>query len=605
MSSNSNCSAPGGKGKRRAQDPTEGTPLIAGSSRLYATVEPVSTAPISRRTLSSKLVNVFLISLLFSIIAFVVAALLAWSYVAQASTLPPGDLVTKSVVFKYPSHVDVLSVKHGAIWLKVQGKLGVDAGTILGIRRNPDGDSLLTDIWKSLGRWGVRRLDKVNVQMSPIHVTPEYDPSLVLATVYIAALDVPLNPSPSSDANWLHDVTIEMVVQPTSNTTTILHFMQGCWSRGRIDVRAEVDSVSVRGGGIFQQDWRNWLHTKLSRVRVPLHFKIPLLPGLPSPGSSFPAIGNLVTLQEFHVISQNDTMALNARATLINPAPMELQMEIPSLPFIVSIPSPNETFSTVPIASVSTLPFTLTHPNITLLIHGTVLPLQSSTSGVLSTFVSRYLSGKSNSISISSPLRPDLSILATFPAPTPRPQLLQNVTIRNMKVRPKGSTFVASGLVFVRLVLPKGMDIALDVHRVFPDVLVFDGEVTEFHGLPPDTSLPDPLPENAFAHIRPDDWLPSLCVREKSRDGDGATYSITAAITDVPLQVLPGREMQFSNFVGKVIFGSAGALAGLLGSASVIVTVEGLPVDNPGQNHELELDGLPFHGSVRIGKKSG
>lgn len=34
-----------------------------------------------------------------------------------------------------------------------------------------------------------------------------------------------------------------------------------------------------------------------------------------------------------------------------------------------------------------------------------------------------------------------------------------------------------------------------------------------------------------------------------------------------------------------------------------MVNVEGLPVDT-GRNHELQLDGLPFHGRVRIGKRS-
>lgn len=119
-----------------------------------------------------------------------------------------------------------------------------------------------------------------------------------------------------------------------------------------------------------------------------------------------------------------------------------------------------------------------------------------------------------------------------------------------MKIRAKGTTFLASGIVFVQLVLPKGMDVSLDVHRAFPDVLVFDGDVPETNGAP-DMPLPDPLPEHAFAHIRPDDWLPSLCVREEAKDQDGATYAISAAITDVPLEVLPGREGQFSSFVGK------------------------------------------------------
>jgi hypothetical protein len=52
----------------------------------------------------------------------------------------------------------------------------------------------------------------------------------------------------------------------------------------------------------------------------------------------------------------------------------------------------------------------------------------------------------------------------------------------------------------------------------------------------------------------------------------------------------------------KVIFDSNGALAGLLGSTAVAVEVQGLPFHN-GSGHEMELSGLPFQGSIRVGKK--
>ncbi len=52
-----------------------------------------------------------------------------------------------------------------------------------------------------------------------------------------------------------------------------------------------------------------------------------------------------------------------------------------------------------------------------------------------------------------------------------------------------------------------------------------------------------------------------------------------------------------------MIFGSEGALAGVQGVAAVAVRVQGLPFEN-GQGKEMQLEGLPFQGSVRIGKKS-
>lgn len=52
----------------------------------------------------------------------------------------------------------------------------------------------------------------------------------------------------------------------------------------------------------------------------------------------------------------------------------------------------------------------------------------------------------------------------------------------------------------------------------------------------------------------------------------------------------------------QVVFGTKGALAGVLGSTAVAVDVEGLPNGN-GKGSEMELSGLPFQGSVIIGKK--
>lgn len=52
----------------------------------------------------------------------------------------------------------------------------------------------------------------------------------------------------------------------------------------------------------------------------------------------------------------------------------------------------------------------------------------------------------------------------------------------------------------------------------------------------------------------------------------------------------------------QVIFGTNGAVAGILGNAAVSVDVQGLP-NGSGDAGELQLSGLPFQGSVVVGKK--
>lgn len=292
---------------------------------------------------------------------------------------------------------------------------------------------------------------------------------------------------------------------------------------------------------------------------------MPSIPGFPTPGRNtpFPSIAELVTLTSFGVSSQFNTLFLHGTATAINPAPSNLDFSGPSLPFEVSITDPtNSSQPPVHVASVTTLPFILTHPNITLSVQGTVPPISASALPVLSMFISRYLTALPNTVLISSPLLfPDISAEATFPSPNPPPKILRNVTIKNMKIKPQSGAFLASGTVQARVVLPKGMHVGLDVFLVLPDVLVFDGEVPPTHPNhwhsdqppPPETPMPDPLPERAFGHIRPEGWLPSHCVPlEPEGDDDGAAYEVSAKVVDVPLEVLPGRQKEFSNFIGKV-----------------------------------------------------
>jgi hypothetical protein len=292
---------------------------------------------------------------------------------------------------------------------------------------------------------------------------------------------------------------------------------------------------------------------------------VPPLHGLPSPGRNtpFPPLSQLVTLKNFRVSSGPMNVSLYGQVTIIDPAPLTFNFTSPYVPFFVSIPSKDS--PPILVASVHTHPFSLTHPNITVVVSGKVILPPSSSLAVISTFVSRFLTAEPNPIVISTPILPGLDLDTTFPAPNPKPKVLQNVTIHNMRLRTTASgTFLTSGTVYARTVLPEGMDIGLDIDKVLPDVLVFDGEVPEYVHLPfqkrhqhhkeapPPPPLPDPLPEKAFGRIRPDDWLMSSGKPDKPGEGEGSVYEVTAEMVDVPLEVLPERRKVFSNFLAKV-----------------------------------------------------
>ncbi|EGO01207.1 hypothetical protein SERLA73DRAFT_159693 [Serpula lacrymans var. lacrymans S7.3] len=617
------------KGKGRARAPeTERTPLLASQTSASANnggpstpvyYHELGTSTRARQRLWSKLTCIFLSSLLFCITIFLLLAILAYSYAARLKDVSPEDLVNQALRVQGPDRVDVIDVtEEGGLWVNVEGRVGIDAGSVIGVNTDDD-EGTFTDMWKSLGRWGVNLLSDVSVDLSTIHITSPHDPSTKLASISAPPISIPITSNPPRDFSWLTPITVPVYVLPTQNVSALMQFVRDTWSAGAVSIQIQIAEAAVTGGLLNETGWRHTLKFEQRNIGLDMTMKIPPLPGLPPPGHStpFPSFSQLVTLQSFMVSSESKEVRLQAQASLVNPAPLTFNLTMPTLPFIISLPSPGKPSRLVPIASVHSRPFTSTHPNITLIVSGTVLPLPTNASSVLSTFVSRYLSLDLNPIMISTPIFPSLIIDTDFPAPNPRPQVMRNVTIRDMKIKPDGASggFLASGTVYARIVLPKGMNLSLDVNRVFPDVLVFDGEVPQLPPLPlsnthgegdvPNPPLPNPLPERAFAHIRPDDWLFSTSVPDPTRDDEGAAFAVTANLVDIPMEVLPGRQKEFSNFVSKVIFGSQGALAGLQGSAAVGVYVHGMPFNNgDSDDNEMELTGLPFQGSVRIGKKT-
>ena len=149
-------------------------------------------------------------------------------------------------------------------------------------------------------------------------------------------------------------------------------------------------------------------------------------PPRPRKQHTLPPVFSIDHLEHLPYLSNLDRLHVNASATFLAPAPASARLTVPSLPLIISLPPhPNDTFSdhTSPVVRVETDPLTLTHPNVTVHIHGHVAALITCDSfPSLSSFVTSYLDGQSPGISLSTPLVPDVTVHTTFPAPDPNLQ---------------------------------------------------------------------------------------------------------------------------------------------------------------------------------------
>ena len=659
------------KGKARAindnQEPTETSPLLAsGSYIIHPDDDDLESASRSNHTsLLSTLTTVFLITLSISVLLALLLLSLAYSYAAKASHLSDNDILNNGLVFRGPDAIDVLNVSHhGDVWLRLDGRVGFDAGAVIGVNSDIS-DNFWLNSWKTIGRWGIRNLDTVSLTLSSINVTSQHDPSVQLASIQVPPFQIPLTANPPDDASWLTPMSLPVHIHPSHNVSAWIQFARESWRSGYAVAQVTVARADIQGGPLRRSSWRSVLRVDRSNVTVGLHMKskssrlhsplfcnssysplVPVMPSLPAPGGgrSLPSISDLVHLSRFSLSSSPHNLAIDATATIINPAPSFITFTSPPLPFVVWIDPPNSTTtqSLVPLASVIAEPFALTHPNITLSLHGNVLTISQLAVPALSSLISDYLSGIDHAISITSPfeLLSDYIAHTKFPAPHPRPEILRNVTIEGMKIHTSGTTILASGVVHGRIALPEGLDVTLLIDRILPDVLIFDGPLVSASStasplttrttktakttnkndehddddVPPAPPLPSPLPRHAFARVRPDTWLPALsspaAPRRDWNERGNTTLRISAWFADVPLEVLPGREREFRSFVTKVIFGpSEGAVAGVQGVAAVCVQVDGLPIGQPEEGdgevggRDMVLMGLPFQGTVRVGRK--
>lgn len=243
-----------GKGRAVPLHPTESTPLLASHSNSHEDLEDHSTP---RQRLWSKLFTVFTVTLLTCVLFLLVIAVIAYSYGSRASGISSDILIRRALVLRGPDRIDVLNfTQEEGLWVQLDGRIGVNAGAALEINSEED-DGLLAGMWKSLGQWGILKLDSITVNLSTIHVESEHDQ---LANVSFPPLELPLTTNPPENLSWLQKFSLPIHIQPTNDSSALLRFMKETWRDGMVNVKAAVDEATVSGGHLNENSWRKRLH---------------------------------------------------------------------------------------------------------------------------------------------------------------------------------------------------------------------------------------------------------------------------------------------------------------------------------------------------------
>jgi hypothetical protein len=271
------------KGKQRAvtPEPSERTPLLPSSSS-HATHQSLSLSSLPERpphqNLLRKLLIVFSATLVACVTVLVLVILLAFSYSSRVSSLTVQDILDRGLVIEGPNRIDVLNAtKEDGVWVKVDGRVGLDMGRVLRIRRE-DEDFVWTDVWKGIGRWGVRKVGMISVELSQITVTSLGEPSVALAVLTTATIELPLSPDPPSHLNWLTPMSIPVRIQPTGRAEDLVHFANESWMSGIVQVSSIIPSVRVIGGKTNGRTWRGGFRVERSNVSIALRTKGEVLP---------------------------------------------------------------------------------------------------------------------------------------------------------------------------------------------------------------------------------------------------------------------------------------------------------------------------------------
>ena len=501
----------------------------------------METTPLLRRKRKTHaLCNTCIVfgSIIFAAVLFV--ALLAYSF-------KPFSI--DSAISLTPERLQVLQASDDGLLVNVSVWCEIDGGTVLGLKEDR-GVEWWEWVRRGVGRRLLDRVKEVEVAVDTVHV---HD-----------LLEVDIQEPLVLPVGETRLVSFTAWARPIATSREIHDFVQKAWAEGEVRV---VASTRVRGWEVERELCFPGGH----RLYVASLMTVPS--------------GNITELVHLDGYEFETGLGLKAKAsmpglgfntTLPFTLPLEILLEKEMAQVVVAVEMGERV-----------------HMEMTGRVTGVI-------DRSLSRFLQNYLHGIDNPITVRGmghmprfavggppkwllDLLPGVSVPLVFPGPRPKPKIVQTITIEQMKLSERAGKMRASGVVVAQVKLPEGMRrVEVNVVGVAPDVLVYDGVAGE------DEADPQNPPERAFGRINTD-YLDSETVVE----GDGLV--VTAPFTNVPLDVLPGRDSVLSDFVSKVVF-KGGAQAGIKGTASVHVELVGL-------DGRVTLDDLPVQGDFWVGRR--
>lgn len=271
-----------GKSKAEPREATETTPLLeAGSSRGSAADEDelgLENSSIVRRRLWKKLLCIFIFTLCLCLAVFLLLALLAYSYATQLSYVSPDDVLAKALFVQGPDRVDVINATNEGLWIRLDARVGIDAGSIIGVNTDDD-EGTLKDLWRSFGRLGIRILGTVTANVATAHVSSD---RTLLAIISAQPVQLPIASNPPHDSSWLTPVSLPVFIRPTDNSSDLVHFVEDSWRHGAASLSVSVPDVSIWGGSPTGKGWRSMLTANFNNIKTRLSlpsrcFYVPLV----------------------------------------------------------------------------------------------------------------------------------------------------------------------------------------------------------------------------------------------------------------------------------------------------------------------------------------